>query len=61
MIKIIERGIKPDDKEYRTSCSRCKTVFEFVRSEAEYVSDQRDGDALVIECPVCKERVWRAA
>lgn len=61
MVEIIERGTVPSDKEYDIRCKRCKTLFKFRRSEAEYVADQRDGDALVIECPLCSERVWRAA
>ncbi len=59
-MKIIERGIKPDDAVCKSRCMHCKTLVEFQRSEARYVSDQRDGDALVVACPVCEREIWAA-
>ncbi len=60
-MKIISKGRKPEEKEYRVTCDDCDTVFEFKKREAQYVSDQRDGDALKIKCPVCNRMVWTVA
>jgi len=60
MVEIIKEGKKPSDKSYEAKCRECETTFRFKRSEAGYVSDQRDGDALVIACPLCNARVWQA-
>ncbi len=53
-MKVIKQGKLPGDKEYRTTCRNCKTEFSFVAKEANYVSDQRDGDCLQVSCPLCK-------
>lgn len=58
-IKIIERG-PLERKSYKTRCVRCRTKFRFDRSDARLVNDQRDGDALVVPCPVCSADVWTA-
>ena len=60
-MKIIKRGKKPEERVYRVTCEYCETVFEFVKKEAKYVSDERDGDALEVKCPVCKKKAWVAA
>lgn len=52
-VKIIQQGTLPELRPYRCECTHCRTVFEFLRSDAEYVSDQRDGDFLRIDCPFC--------
>lgn len=58
MVEIIERGMKPSEKVYVAKCRECETRFSFKRSEASFVADQRDGDALVIDCPTCGAKVW---
>jgi len=59
-MKIIERGIKPDDVVHEARCTRCRTLVEFERREARFVSD-RDGDSLVVTCPVCEQEIWTPA
>jgi hypothetical protein len=54
-MRIIERGILPGEKIYVQICRDCKTKFEFMQKEAKVVHDQRDGDFMQIECPVCHE------
>jgi RNase P subunit RPR2 len=61
MIEVLRKGEKPEDRTYSAACGNCKSLLRFKRSEAEYVSDQRDGDAVTIECPVCKSKVFVAA
>ena len=59
-MRIISQGQRPEDKVHRGTCLNCKTVFEFEAREAEMHDDQRDGAALVINCPTCHQTVWVA-
>lgn len=59
-MKIIREGAKPENDTYRGTCARCDTEIEFLRREAEYVSDQRDGESLKIACPTCGRYIWVA-
>lgn len=53
-MKIISRGVKPEDKVYRGTCRNCSTVFECQRHEGTFhPGDQRDGPWLSVSCPVC--------
>lgn len=61
MVEIVERGLPRSDNKFQARCPDCQTLFNFKRAEAEFVPDQRDGDALKIKCPVCGVMVWRAA
>lgn len=61
MVEIVKLGRKPGDMKIKATCRECGTVFTFARHEAEYVSDQRDGDALKIPCPLCSTPHWRSA
>ncbi len=57
-MEIIKRGELAGDAVYTATCNQCGTHIRFQRKEANFVSDQRDGNALVIECPVCCEEIW---
>lgn len=59
-IKVIKRGIPPQEKKYNVVCRQCHSELEFVKSDAEYVYDQRDGDYLCLTCPVCRYRITKA-
>lgn len=59
-VKIIVRGDDKAARPIRTTCRECKTVFEFLKTDARYVNDQRDGDFYHISCPVCGHGVNRA-
>ena len=52
-IKIIKRGNIPGAAVHVLTCRNCKTEFQFSQSDAEMVTDWRDGDYLKINCPVC--------
>lgn len=52
-MKIIERGEHPKNKLYTVKCKQCGTKFEFEAHEGHVVRDQRDGDFIQINCPVC--------
>lgn len=56
-MKIIKKG-NPNGKVYRVTCRHCGCVYEFERKEARFMSDQRDGDALTIDCPECNTTAW---
>lgn len=51
-MEILSVGKLPSEKEYTTTCGSCHTRFKFKRGEASYHSDQRDGDYLLIRCPL---------
>jgi RNase P subunit RPR2 len=59
-MRVVVKGQRPEDRVYRGSCKHCHTTVEFIRIEARYVSDQRDGDALVVTCPTCDQEIWTA-
>lgn len=56
-IMIIKRGEVPANKIFRGFCMNCKTEVEFPRRAAKYNSDQRDGDFLSVDCPVCNNLI----
>lgn len=59
MVTVIKQGKLPEDVEYEVECYKCRTIFSFKAKEAEKVYDQRDGDFLSINCPICKNKVTR--
>jgi len=59
-MEILFRGQLPELKVYEATCTHCETVISFVRSEALYRSDQRDGDYLIIKCPVCSNSIYKS-
>lgn len=52
-MKIIKRGVLPEDIIWQGKCCRCKTIAEEKQSELEVVHD-RDGSFAWHICPVCK-------
>lgn len=60
MVKVLERGKLRSETVHQIRCTGCDSLLEFTEHEAKYVGDQRDGDALVITCPVCHKEVWKA-
>ncbi|MBB5462894.1 RNase P subunit RPR2 [Paraburkholderia sp. Cpub6] len=52
-MKIIQRGRPPSEREWKFTCTNCRTIFECMQSEGRLTSDQLDGDTLSIACPVC--------
>jgi hypothetical protein len=52
-MKIIQRGIIPDEREWKFDCT-CGTVFECLQKEVVLHHDQRDGSYATYTCPVCE-------
>ena len=50
-MEIISYGTLPSTLHDAT-CSNCKTQFRFKESEAQMVSDPRDGNYWTIKCPL---------
>lgn len=57
MIEIIKRGKPPGEIGYEVTCHNCKSELRFKGSDAKYSNDQRDGNYLSIDCPVCHRKV----
>jgi hypothetical protein len=58
-IKVIKRGIPPQEKKYNVVCRQCYSELEFVKSDAKYVGNQREGDYLCLICPVCQDSITK--
>lgn len=54
-IQIIQRGVLPAAVRYKTECRHCNTIFSFLKSDARFTDDPRDGDFYTIKCPVCSK------
>ena len=54
-IQIIQRGVLPAAVRYKTECRHCNTIFSFLKSDARFTDDQRDGDFYTIKCPECSK------
>jgi RNase P subunit RPR2 len=56
-MKII-RECNPPEIKYTFTCRKCKTTAIAHRNEGRNVHDPRDGNAIVFECPSCKNECW---
>jgi len=56
-MKVIHKGILPEEIVLRANCTNCHSIFEFTRKEAKIQYDQRDGEWGQVDCPVCKKKV----
>lgn len=52
-MKIIKKGLVPEELPVQVTCNHCRSILEFLITEARFTSDQRDGDFYTINCPVC--------
>jgi len=58
-VKIITHGSLPEEVTYDHHCTYCRTHFEFQRKDARLSSDQRDGNLMIIACPMCKRDCYK--
>ena len=56
-MKILKLGTPPAERVYRVTCDQCKSELEFLEKEAKFNFDQRDGNFLSLNCPVCEGRI----
>lgn len=58
-MRIISRGIDPREKEYRGTCTNCRTVFEIKQHEADKILPNPVGGGYILKklCPVCSHSV----
>jgi endogenous inhibitor of DNA gyrase (YacG/DUF329 family) len=57
-MEIIKRGTLPSERQYSGTCSTCGTQVKFKEGEARFHSDQRDGDFITVDCPVCGKIIY---
>ncbi|MBI1620052.1 hypothetical protein [Aquamicrobium zhengzhouense] len=60
-VQIIRPGTLPEERAYTATCRNCDCQFTFLRADARYVPDQRDGDYLSIPCPTCTKEFTTSA
>lgn len=60
-IEVINRGHLPENDQFEAKCNHCKSDLRFLRSDARFTSDQRDGDFVTVDCPVCSHAVHVAS
>ena len=54
MIKVLKRYPPKGSEPVEHTCTNCKSELQLVpRIDAEFHSDQRDGDYWKFTCPVC--------
>jgi hypothetical protein len=57
-MKIIKRGIPPEEVVWKATCHRCKSELEAKRNELQVEWDQREqGELGRADCPVCKNPI----
>lgn len=56
-MEILKRGTPPKERTHQATCRACGTEFRFRESEGRVTHDQRDGDFIQIDCPVCAATV----
>jgi RNase P subunit RPR2 len=56
-IKVIRRGHLPQNDQFDATCRKCHSEIQFLRSDGRFTSDQRDGDFLTVDCPVCGDPI----
>ena len=58
-MKMIKRGIMPEEREYRGICFKCGSEYEAEMRELNCDSfDQREPPAYYINCQVCNAKVY---
>lgn len=57
-MEILFRGTPPSERQYLGHCRHCNSRIKFKQSEGTIAYDQRDGDCIHIECPVCQQRMY---
>lgn len=56
-MKLLQRGIPPQETKAEFRCLHCKSLYEAKRSEGTYHSDQREGDYVSFTCQVCRSPI----
>lgn len=59
-MKILKEGKRPEATVHRGTCNWCDTEIEFARHEGTVTHDQREGDYVSVDCPVCGHSVHSA-
>lgn len=53
-MRVVRQGIRPEDRKYTGTCTRCKSVIESVEKELNAEFDAREGSWFGrAACPVC--------
>lgn len=58
-MKIIKLGEVPSLKKYEAKCNNCKTEIEFIESESTRELSYKNESFLVVDCPVCRNKIYK--
>lgn len=59
-MEIIKLGELPEEKVYEAKCSNCGTQVRFQHKEGKVHYDQRDGNSIEVQCPLCSKPIYKA-
>lgn len=57
-MKIIKKGILPDEYVALITCSYCNCRFECTKSEGKCISNTRNESFFQLNCPTCKKYLY---
>lgn len=57
-MEILFRGTPPEELLYEGTCGKCNTRVRFQKREAKAVGDCRNGEMLLVSCPVCAHPIY---
>ena len=57
MIEILEKGEPKSERKFTVGCRGCNSKLRYSKSDGVVVHDQRDGDFLKLDCPVCHKDI----
>jgi hypothetical protein len=57
-MKILYNALLDTSPTEQRTCQGCHSKLELEPSDYTYTYDNRDGNALIYECPVCQKNNW---
>lgn len=57
-MKIIKRGVSPQENLYRFTCRNCHSELECKQEEMTYRSSVRNEEWWEVSCPVCQNKCY---
>lgn len=55
-IEVTKRGELPGKRQYKGTCSSCRTEVKFLKEDGQ-ISSHRNESIICVECPLCKNQI----